>query len=43
MGFRYGRNTFFPSVLGRKGRNSEMGQNHHPNLDLAFSNLTDIN
>jgi len=29
--------------LGRNGRNPKMLQNHHPNLDLSFSNLTNIN
>ena len=41
--FRYRRNTFFPSVLGRNGRNPQMVQNHQPNLDLPFLNLTNIN
>jgi len=37
--FRYGKNTFLPSNLGR---NLKMVQNHHPNLELPFSNLINI-
>jgi len=41
--FHYGRNIFFPSILGRNGRNSKNGTKSQSKFRLPFSNLTNIN